>query len=227
MRMRRKKHLTERLSNVSKYLILADKFTVNLNDALKEKKYLDYSAIFGNDNAVSLEIGCGKGGFVTEMAIQNPNKNYIAVELLENIIVLACENALNKKVDNVRFLNTGAEYLPKYLPNGTIENIYLNFSPPYPQRGHENRRLTNKRLLANYWDMLKEGGSVLQKTDDLDFFNYSKLMFAEFGYSVEDVSEKLMNDEITNVETEYEHKFRSLGMNIYSLIATKITSDKN
>ena len=222
MRMRRKKHLFERLENVKDYLIVADKFTVNLNDALKEKAYIDFNGVFGNDNPVCLEIGCGKGGFVTEMALKNPNVNYLAVELLQNIIVLACENAKNKGVSNVRFLNTGAEYLPKYLENGSIENIYLNFSPPYPERGHENRRLTNKKLLATYLDLLKSGGSVYQKTDDKNFFNYSLLMFKESGYKVENVSEKLNNNEMENVETEYEKKFRSLGLPIYGLIATKI-----
>ncbi len=221
MRMRRKKHLTERLSEIKDFLIIVDKFTVNLNEALKEKKYLDFNAIFGNENPVCLEIGCGKGGFVTEMALNNANVNYIAVELLENIIVLACENAKNKNTNNVKFLNTGAEYLPKYISSGSIDNIYLNFSPPYPERGHENRRLTNKRLLVNYLDMLKPGGAVYQKTDDLHFFNYSLLMFKQNGFEVENVSDKIMNGEIDNVETEYEHKFRSLGMPIYGLIAKK------
>ncbi len=221
MRMRRKKHLDERLEKVKDYLIVADKFTVNLNEALKEKSYINFADVFGNENPVCLEIGCGKGGFVTEMAIKNEQVNYLAVELLQNIIVLACENAKNKNLSNVKFLNTGAEYLPKYIREGSVDKIYLNFSPPYPERGHENRRLTNKRLLCSYLSLLKEDGKVYQKTDDKNFFNYSVLMFKECGFSVEDVSDKLNNNEIDNVETEYESKFRSLGLPIYGLIASK------
>lgn len=221
MRMRRKKHLDERLEKVKDYLIVADKFTVNLNEALKEKSYINFAEVFGNENPVCLEIGCGKGGFVTEMAIKNEQVNYLAVELLQNIIVLACENAKNKNLGNVKFLNTGAEYLPKYIKESSIDKIYLNFSPPYPERGHENRRLTNKRLLSSYLSLLKKGGKIYQKTDDKNFFNYSVLMFKECGFKVEDVSDKLNNNEIDNVETEYESKFRSLGLPIYGLIVSK------
>lgn len=221
MRMRRKKHLDERIEKVKDYLIVADKFTVNLNEALKEKSYINFAEVFGNENPVCLEIGCGKGGFVTEMAIKNEQINYLAVELLQNIIVLACENAKNKNLGNVKFLNTGAEYLPKYIKESSIDKIYLNFSPPYPERGHENRRLTNKRLLSSYLSLLKEDGKIYQKTDDKNFFNYSVLMFKECGFKVEDVSVKLNNNEIDNVETEYESKFRSLGLPIYGLIASK------
>lgn len=219
--MRRKKHLDERLEKVKDYLIVADKFTVNLNEALKEKSYINFAEVFGNENPVCLEIGCGKGGFVTEMAIKNEQVNYLAVELLQNIIVLACENAKNKNLGNVKFLNTGAEYLPKYIKESSIDKIYLNFSPPYPERGHENRRLTNKRLLSSYLSLLKKGGKIYQKTDDKNFFNYSVLMFKECGFKVEDVSDKLNNNEIDNVETEYESKFRSLGLPIYGLIVSK------
>ena len=86
MRIRRKKHLKERLSSLSDYVYVADMDIPNVKLAVLDKKYFDYTKIFGNDNPVELEIGCGKGSFILEKAKQNPSVNYIAVELLENII---------------------------------------------------------------------------------------------------------------------------------------------
>lgn len=221
MRIRRKKHLKERLENVKDYLIVPDRDIVNVLKAIEDKKYFDYSSIFGNNNNVELEIGCGKGGFICQKAILNPNTNFIAVELLENIIVMASENAKKLGLKNVKFLNSGAEYLPRYIPDNSIDNIYLNFSPPYPQESYENRRLTCDRFISYYKAFLKSGGSVYQKTDDKGLFEYSMLKFKENGFTVKDVSIDLTNGNLSNVTTEYESKFRALGLPIYALIATK------
>lgn len=222
MRMRRKKHLDERMQAVNDLIIKRLFATKNLNEDILEKDYIDYLSVFGNDNPVSIEIGCGKGGFILETAKLNPNKNYIAVEMLENIVVLAAEQIKKAGLTNVRFINAGAEYLPKFVKDATIERVFLNFSPPYPQRSYENRRLSGERYALIYKSMLKDGGAVYQKTDDFDFFEYSKLSFAKYGFSVEDVSSNLELGFNGNVETEYEKKFKSLNMPIYGLKATKI-----
>lgn len=222
MRIRRKKNLAERLERVKNYLIVPDRDIVNVKIAIQDKRYFDYEKLFGNNKEVELEIGCGKGGFVCEKAKVCKMKNYIAVELLENIIVMAAEKASKGNIDNVRFVNSGAEYLPRYIKDGSISNIYLNFSPPYPQDSYENRRLTCDRNVIMYKNFLMSGGSVIQKTDDKQFFEYSYKKFVEHGYSVEDVSLKIENGEIENICTEYESKFRKLGMPIYALIAKKI-----
>jgi tRNA (guanine-N7-)-methyltransferase len=221
MRIRRKKHLKERLETVKEILIVPDRDIVNVLEAIKDKRYFDFENIFSNDNPVELEVGCGKGGFIIEKAKRNPNVNYLAVELLENIVVMAAEQAKEQGVKNVRFVNSGAEYLSRYIPDGTISNVYLNFSPPYPNKGYENRRLSCDRRVEDYKKFLKSGGSVFQKTDDKPFFEYSLEKFLEHGFLVKDVSKEIMLNQIDNVQTEYEKKFRALGMNVYGLIATK------
>ena len=221
MRIRRKKHLEERLSLVKDYLIVPDRDIVNVKEAVKDKKYFDYKSIFGNDNPIELEIGCGKGGFIVQKAKENPNINFIAVELLENIIVMAAENAKENGLNNVKFVNSGAEYLPRYIKDESISNIYLNFSPPFPKDGYENRRLTSDRFVPSYKSYLKDGGNVYQKTDDYGLFIYSFSKFVEHGFMVKDVSVDIEKGLIDNVMTEYEKKFKSQGLKVYSLIATK------
>lgn len=219
MRMRRKKHLEERLENVKDFLIVAERDVSNVKEAIENKKIVDFNKVFGNSNPVDLEIGCGKGGFITKLSSKYPNRNYIAVEMMENIILLACESAQKLNIKNLKFMNTGAEYLPRYIKEKTIDNIYLNFSPPYPNKPYENRRLTNDRFVSIYKSLLKDGGVVFQKTDDRDFFLYSKEKFIKNGFNVIDISNKLQNNEIDNIRTEYEQKFIDLGLPIYGLIA--------
>ena len=221
MRIRRKKHLEERLENLKDIIIVPDRDIVNVKEAVQDKKYYDFSSMFSSDNPVEMEIGCGKGGFVVQKALLNPNVNYIAVELLNNIIVMAGELAKSKGVENVRFLNSGAEYLPRYIKDGSINNIYLNFSPPFPPNSYESHRLTCDRRVLEYKNFLVNDGSIFQKTDDKPFFEYSFQKFVEHGFDVEDLSEKVNVGLIDNVVTEYEKKFREKGMPIYALKATK------
>lgn len=221
MRIRRKKHLTERLNGVSDYLIAPKRDIVNVKIAIENKKFFNYGEMFSNNNPVELEIGCGKGGFIIEKATKNPNVNFIAVEMLENIIVMACESAKALGLKNVKFVNSGAEYLPRYIKEQSIDNIYLNFSPPYPKDGYESRRLTSDYYAKAYKSFLKSGGAIYQKTDDKGFFEYSYNKFVEHGFLVEEISKSLNCTNIDNIETEYEKKFKKLGMQVYGLIATK------
>ncbi len=221
MRIRRKKHLEERINGVKDYLIDTDRELVNVKLAIEDKKYIDFAKVFGNNNPMELEIGCGKGGFICQKAKLNPNVNYIAVELLQNIIVMACETAKKQNLKNVLFLNSGAEYLPRYIPSASVQNIYLNFSPPYPQNSYENRRLTCDRHVLAYKNFLINGGSVFQKTDDKGLFDYSFNKFIEHGFNTLDLTDQLASEKIDNVCTEYEGKFRALGLPIYALKATK------
>ncbi len=222
MRIRRKKHLEERLEQLSDIIIVPDRDIVNVKEAVKDKRYFDFVSLFGNNNPVEMEIGCGKGGFITQKAILNPNVNYIAVELLNNIIVMAGELAKQKGLKNVKFINSGAEYLPRYIKDGSINNIYLNFSPPFPPNSYESHRLTCERRVNEYKNYLVSSGSVFQKTDDKEFFDYSFSKFVDAGFLVKNVSEEINNGKIDNIVTEYENKFRKNGVYINCLIATKI-----
>ena len=221
MRIRKKKHLAERLEKVKEILLVAKRDIPNIKLANLDKCYFDYHSIFGNENPVNLEIGCGKAGFIMECAKRNPNENFLAVELLENIIVMGAEKTILEEIKNIRFFNCGAEYLPRYIKPNSIKGIYLNFSPPYPAGTYENRRLTKDSLIKEYKDYLISGGEVLQKTDDKDFFIYSFNQFEKFGFNVKDISSEINEGKRENIQTEYEKKFRQLGMPIYALSAVK------
>lgn len=221
MRIRRKKHLEERVSQARDVLIVADMDIKNVNIAIENKKYFDYKKLFGNDNPVEMEIGCGKGSFIVQKAKQNPNVNFIAVELLQNIIVMACELAKKLGLKNIRFFNSGAEYLPRYIKENSISNIYLNFSPPFPKVGSESHRLTSDNYVKAYKSFLVDGGAVFQKTDDREFFEYSLNKFIEHGFSAIEITDKIKSGEIDNIETEYEKMFKNKGILANGLIAIK------
>lgn len=219
MRIRRKKNLGQRLENVSDYVLVTDKKLINVNQALQNKDYIDYTKAFASAAPVELEIGCGKGGFITQAANLNPDKNFIAVELIDNVIVSAAESAKALGLKNVKFLNTGAEYLARYIPPHSIENIYLNFSPPFPQKTHENRRLTNDKRLNDYKEFLKPDGQIFLKTDDKGFFDYSSERLISNGFDVKIYNEEDSGQIFLDVKTEYEKKFREQGVKINRLSA--------
>ncbi|MEE1012138.1 MAG: tRNA (guanosine(46)-N7)-methyltransferase TrmB [Acutalibacteraceae bacterium] len=217
--MRKKKHLGERLEKCNNLLILLSEDS-NFVTAIEKKEFIDTRALFGNDNPVVLEVGCGKGGFACELAKRNPDINVLALEKCANVIVIACEKAMKDNLTNLKFIQTGAEYLEKYIEPGSIERIYLNFSCPYPKNAYENRRLTNIRFLKSYDALLKDGAEIHQKTDNMHFFEYSIEQFTKYGFRLKNISLDLHNSDFEgNIETEYEHKFASQGMPIYRLEA--------
>lgn len=220
MRMRRKKNLEKRLAACADYLFFAQSEDKNVETAILKKEYLNYKKIFGNGNPVQMEIGCGKGGFVCELAAKNPDINYIAVEKSSNVIVSACERASRENLKNIIFINSGAEYLPKYIPERSIDRIYLNFSCPFPKKKYENHRLTSRHFLVTYGCILKQGAEIHQKTDNMRFFEYSMEQLSDFGFTLKNISLDLHNSGFEgNIETEYEKRFSRQGLPIYRLEA--------
>lgn len=222
MRMRRKKNLEGRLADCGEILVSAENEDKNFNTAIEDKEYLDYEKIFGNSNSVQMEIGCGKGQFICELAKRNPEINFIAVEKSANVIVQACEKVLEENIRNVLFIKCSAEYLPKYIPDGTIDRLYLNFSCPFPKKKYASHRLTSKRFLPIYEKMLVHGGEIHQKTDNQHFFEFSIEQLSDFGYTLKNISLDLHNSDFEgNIVTEYEKRFSDLGQPIYRLEAYK------
>ena len=220
MRMRKKKYLEQRLEAVSDILFISDFEDRNFNTAIKEKEYLDLGKWFGRDNPLYLEIGCGKGKFACEFAKQNPNINLIAVEKSGNVITNACETAKEMGLENVKFIKCGAEYLEKYLKEQSVERIFLNFSCPFPKSGYATHRLTHIRFLEIYKRLLKTGGEIHQKTDNMHFFEFSIEQLSKSGFVLKNISLDLHKSDFEgNIETEYEHRFSSLGLPIYRLEA--------
>ena len=220
MRMRKKKYLEKRLEECGDYLIQMQTEDKNFITALQNKTYLNFSELFGNDNPVHLEIGCGKGQFACEIAKRNPNINYLAVEKSANVIVVAAEAANAQGIPNVRFLKGGAEYLPCFIPDGSVERIYLNFSCPYPKNRYANHRLTHRNFLAIYRALMTENAEIHQKTDNKHFFEFSIEQLSENGFTLKNISLDLHNSDFEgNIVTEYEKRFSDLGQPIYRLEA--------
>jgi tRNA (guanine-N7-)-methyltransferase len=225
MRMRHKKNLDTRLEQVGDYLITARNESLNFNDAKNEEHMLDLVELFGNNNPVYLEIGCGKGQFGCTFAQQNPDVNIICVEKVRDVIVLACEMAQKMQLKNIKFINCAAEYLQSFLPAKTFETIFLNFSCPYPKKSYASHRLTSERFLNIYKTLLVDNAPICQKTDNMHFFEYSIESFSKNGYEISNVSLDLHNSDFEgNIVTEYEERFSSQGFPIYRLEARqKIT----
>ncbi|MGN0807077.1 MAG: tRNA (guanosine(46)-N7)-methyltransferase TrmB [Candidatus Coproplasma sp.] len=218
--MHRKHNLDTRLDSCSDILLVPEVTDKNMKRAVEQKEHLNFSEIFGNDNPIELEIGCGFGTFVCELAAKNPSVNYIAVEKISNVVVSAAERAKKEGLRNVFFLNCAAEVLPKYIPEGTARKMYLNFSTPLPKLGYAKQRLTHPRFLEMYKHLIAKGGVIVQKTDDREFYLFSLESYLQSGYEVLESCEDLTAlADPENIVTEYEQKFISCGKNIYRIIA--------
>ena len=212
MRMRKKKNCDARME-------VCSSIWVREPETVKGK----WNEIFGNDNPIHLEIGCGKGKFVSEMACNNPDINYIAVDLFADVLVLAMEKAKATEVDNVRFFIGNAAKLADYFEYNEIERIYLNFSDPWKKKKQAKRRLTHKNFLDVYKQILKNGNKICFKTDNRDLFEFSLNSFAEENFKMNNITLDLHNSDFEgNVMTEYETKFSEMGMPIYRLEAAYI-----
>lgn len=220
MRMRRKRNLDQRLADCKDKLFEIITDELNFEKAIQNKEYIDFDKIFGNDNPTVLEIGCGKGKFACEYAKAHPEQNVIAVEKYGNVIVEACERAIEDGIDNLYFIKGNAEYLPKYIKDGSVERIFLNFSCPFPKNKYAIHRLTHHRFLSIYRLLLCEGGEIHQKTDNMHFFEFSIEEFSQNGFALKNVSLDLHRIGFEdNIMTEYEARFSSMGMPIYRLEA--------
>lgn len=220
MRMHRKSHLDERISACSEILTVADLTDKNMSRAAEEKRYLNLEEIFENANPVLLEIGCGKGKFCCELARRESGKNLVAVEKISNVLIEAAERAKAENIKNLYFINCAAEVLPRYLKENSIDKIYLNFSNPLPKLGYAKQRLTHPRFLKLYRRFLKAGGEIEQKTDDYDFYVFSRESYKAAGYEILETCEDLTSVcDPLNIVTEHEEKFIKEGKKIYRIVA--------
>ena len=223
MRMRKKRNFDARMEACGDLLLAKGAGGIlNMKEAAESYRNLvDFSKAFGNDNPVALEIGCGKGGFVIALAKETPNINYLALEKMSNVILTPMEEVKKQGVDNIRFLNIRAECLPCYIPEGSLDAIYLNFSTPLPKLGYATQRLTPRNFLEKYKKLLKVGGRILQKTDDRDFFEFSLGEYEACGFALENVTYDLHEggNPDWNVVTEYEQKWVERGLPIHRVEA--------
>ncbi|MBQ4120336.1 MAG: tRNA (guanosine(46)-N7)-methyltransferase TrmB [Clostridia bacterium] len=220
MRMRKKKYLEDRLAAVSDILFKIDTLDRNFNTSILQKEYIDFEEWFGNSSPIYLEIGCGKGKFAVEYAKAHPEINVLAVEKSANVIVGACEAAKQEKVENLRFICGSAEYLEKFIPEHTIARLFLNFSCPFPKKAYASHRLTHRKFLNIYKNLLCKGAEIHQKTDNMHFFEFSISELSQSGFDIYNVSLDLHNSDFPdNIITEYESRFIALNQPIYRLEA--------
>ena len=171
---------------------------------------------FGNNNPIHIEIGSGKGQFVSGMARQNPNINYIGIEIQESVLVVALEKALAADVPNLQLLHVNGGQVTDYFEDGEVAQIYLNFSDPWPKKRHAKRRLTHESFLVGYEKVLPPFGELHFKTDNRGLFEYSLASLSQFGLVLKQVWLDLHQVEFPgNVMTEYEEKFSAKGHPIY------------
>lgn len=174
-----------------------------------------WNEIFENTNPIHLEIGAGRGGFVATLAEQNPDINYVAIEMDANILVYAGRLFLEHSFKNIRAIRGFAEYLGDHFNEDEISKIYINFSNPWPKKKQHKRRLTHPRHLKIYKEILKNGGEIEFKTDDRPFFEDSLEYFKESGFKILEYSFDLkLEDKPENIVTEYERKWRGMGVPI-------------
>ncbi len=213
MRMRRKRHLDERIADCGDYLLFFEPRSVYGRPDAKNYVKIEPKKVFGNDNPLFLEIGSGKGGFICKLAKLYPDKNFIAVEKDDNVMVSAMETAKEQNIPNLKFIICGAEQLDFLFDEKIFDGLYLNFSCPFPKTTYANRRLTNPKFLEIYKRILKDGALIVQKTDNRPFFDYSLESYAIANLEVIECTFDLYNSPYLdgNIATEYEEKFVSEG----------------
>ena len=206
-----------RLRNLKDIQILLDECTYLIKEP--NKLINNWKQEFNNSNPIHLEIGMGKGDFIYNMALTYPDINFIGVEKYSGVVA----RAVKKHPDllpNLRIINMDALKLDKVF-NLEIDTIYLNFSDPWPKKRTEKRRLTSDVFLAIYDNLFKNRKKIVMKTDNLILFASSLVSLSEYGYILKDVSLDLSNSDIPNVLTEYETKFKNMGIKINYLVAEK------
>ena len=209
MRVRNRKGATELLEAHPQYVIL------NPADAKGS-----WQEIFGNDHPIHVEVGSGKGAFVSGMAKANPEINYIGIDIQKSVLSYALDKVLATDVPNIKLLWVDGSDLTDYFEEGEIDRLYLNFSDPWPKKRHEKRRLTYQSFLATYQQILPENGEIHFKTDNRGLFDYSLVSLSQYGMTLKGVWLDLhASDFEDNVLTEYEQKFANKGQVIYRVEA--------
>ena len=203
----------------------ASKFYINNPEEYKGR----WKDFFKNkENPIHLELGCGKGQFMSKLASSNLNINYIAIDLIDAMLGLAKRNIENTykeknlELDNIAITRFDIERIPLILDKkDNIERIYINFCNPWPKGKHRKKRLTHTRQLEKYKTFMSEDAEIYFKTDDDDLFNSTLLYLEESDFEVLKKTYDLHSEPIfeNNIITEHEEMFSKEGIKIKALIA--------
>ncbi|WP_461243309.1 tRNA (guanosine(46)-N7)-methyltransferase TrmB [Secundilactobacillus muriivasis] len=185
-----------------------------------EKQLGHWQERFPSVQPLQIEIGIGKGQFIVEMARQHPDINFLGIEIQESVIATALRQLVESGLTNVQLVETDGANVDTLFAAQEVDQLFLNFSDPWPKTRHAKRRLTSPNFLAHYQTVLKQDGRIQFKTDNRGLFEYSLTSFNNFGLVFDEVWLDLHNSDGNegNVQTEYEEKFSKKGP-IYELIA--------
>ena len=204
MRLRKKPHTDEKLQNFEDFVIRGDVQPIQ-KDSARE---------------LHVELGTGKGEFITQIAERNPQINFIGLEVEATCVLAAARKVREKNLSNVKLIVFDVSNIAEIFSAREVDRLYINFCDPWPKKRHAKRRLTNIKFLELYKKILKVGGEIFFKTDNRGLFDYSLEQFAEAGFEVRDVTNDLHADEPSeNIRTEYENKFSAAGVPINFCIA--------
>lgn len=183
-----------------------------------------WNEIFGNKHPIHIEIGMGKGQFITTLARQNPSTNYVGIEKYSSVLLRGLQKMEEEPLENIRFIRMDAETICEVFDKDEVSKIYLNFSDPWPKDRHAKRRLTSRQFFARYDQILKNDGVVEFKTDNVDLFDFSLEEVKEAHWNLDAFTRDLHHDTAMNegnVMTEYEERFSAMGNPIHKLIASR------
>lgn len=218
----KKRRTSMRLRNIpgSRETIADSDFVIHNEEEYKGK----WHEVFGNDNPIHIEIGMGKGTYIMECARRNPDINYIGIEKYSSVLLRALEKREEEPdLKNLYFIRMDAEYIENVFDKDEVDNIFLNFSDPWPKERNAKRRLTSDRFLKRYTNIMKKDGKVTFKTDNKDLFEYSVETATECGWTIEILTRDLHHSEYNegNIMTEYEKKFSQLGNKINMMVISQ------
>ena len=211
MRLRKVKNAKERLE------IDNNPFYISNPEEYKGK----WNELFKNNNPIHIEIGCGKGQFISTLAKLNPDINFIAIEKFDSVLLRCLEKVIDSGLTNLKLCVLDAAMISNYFDSSEVKRIYLNFSDPWPKKHHAKRRLTSPLFLEQYKLILDKKGEIFFKTDNRGLFEYSLESISNNGYSISNISLDLHKDLEKypfNITTEFEDKWSKLGP-IYRLEA--------
>ena len=204
MRLRKKPHTDEKLQNFADFVTRGDVEPIQ-KDSTRE---------------LYVELGTGKGDFITQIAERCPQINFIGLEVEATCVLAAARKVREKNLSNIRLIVFDVENITEIFSEHEVDRLYINFCDPWPKKRHAKRRLTNERFLERYKKILKVGGEIYFKTDNRGLFDYSLEQFALTGFEVRDVTFDLHASEPPeNIRTEYENKFSEQGVPINFCIA--------
>ena len=206
MRVRKKKNIDRRLLAASEYIVPTGEY--------RPGHWLPEGF-----SRLEVELGCGKGRFITETALKNPDVFYIAIEREKHVMVMAAERAHGLGLSNILFMDEDAARLSEIFAEGEVWNIYINFCDPWPTGRHAKRRLTHRRQLVVCRLVLRPEGRIFLRTDQEPLFDFSAEEFGECGFNVVFSTRDLHRERPPEIMTEYEERFFLQGLPIYALEA--------